>query len=691
MLDEKEVYKGLYDYSTNFVLNDLAKDYRTKKERFLDRGEFEIQIVDHCNLKCTGCNHFANLAPTWYMSIEEYAWSIRMLQEKVGKYIKKFKIVGGEPTLHPLLPVFIIEARQIFDKSVDIEILTNGINLNANLQAYLEPIINLDKVNYVITMYSCCQYKELQRAIDNNAEHLQLLKKRMFFEWPRINLLGDSDKLYNYSHCTHYVLPCFTIRNKKLYMCPQAATLDIFYNKFNGECPLQLGDYIPLEDLDEEKLFIFLEEGPLTSCQYCVQTDDRTYCWTNKVQNVVEDLTPLNLTPVERFKLDYKTYNLLYNGDEEIKGLKKDMEIDVDSSNDLIVRNLHRRQNRIDIIIPIGEAKAEYLDNVILGIKQQTVFEDCHIYVILDHSPDVELVFEKFSELNNVNFYSNEDRWASAGTARQIGLDNSYGEYVFFLDADDILGEKNCLEVLAKYLDDNPNYTLIGGTLVLNNTVTGEIRTTNLLRIDCSHGILYRRSFLIENNIRFKSYLINEDHDFIMQCMMKNGFQDKTLPINSYVYNASTETSLGRKYDLKALGIAELSCNTRIFYDYYESHKKIPPATGYFRDCITRTASLLERAKDQGEEDLLFIKTMTIISYAAIKFCVPSILDYYKQIKEWHLLPDDVIDTIIDIPLKEWYDLQNDIMNLIILPAIPVEISHSFMENLDLFDATKKI
>ena len=31
-------------------------------ERFYDRGEFEIQIVDHCNLKCEGCNHFSNIS-----------------------------------------------------------------------------------------------------------------------------------------------------------------------------------------------------------------------------------------------------------------------------------------------------------------------------------------------------------------------------------------------------------------------------------------------------------------------------------------------------------------------------------------------------------------------------------------------------------------------------------------------------
>lgn len=49
------------------------------------------------------------------------------------------------------------------------------------------------------------------------------------------------------------------------------------------------------------------------------------------------------------------------------------------------------------------------------------------------------------------------------------------------------------------------------------------------------------------------------------------------------------------------------------------------------------------------------------------------------------------MDSIIDISSKELYDLQNDIINLIIIPAIPVEISHSFMDNLDLFDLTKKI
>ena len=43
------------------------------------RFEIEIQIVDHCNLKCDNCNHFANLAKEWYMSIEEFTFNVNKI------------------------------------------------------------------------------------------------------------------------------------------------------------------------------------------------------------------------------------------------------------------------------------------------------------------------------------------------------------------------------------------------------------------------------------------------------------------------------------------------------------------------------------------------------------------------------------------------------------------------------------
>ena len=70
-------------------------------ERFYDRGEFEIQIVDHCNLKCEGCNHFSNIASPWFMSLEEFTETIKLLSEKLGYLTKRLMILGGEPFLHP--------------------------------------------------------------------------------------------------------------------------------------------------------------------------------------------------------------------------------------------------------------------------------------------------------------------------------------------------------------------------------------------------------------------------------------------------------------------------------------------------------------------------------------------------------------------------------------------------------------
>ncbi len=39
----------------------------------------ETHIVDHCNLKCRGCTHFAPLADPYFKSIEEFENDLKRL------------------------------------------------------------------------------------------------------------------------------------------------------------------------------------------------------------------------------------------------------------------------------------------------------------------------------------------------------------------------------------------------------------------------------------------------------------------------------------------------------------------------------------------------------------------------------------------------------------------------------------
>ena len=58
----------------------------------------ETHIVDHCNLKCKGCSHFSGLADPYFKSLDEFETEVRRLAD-FG--VAMFRILGGEPLLHP--------------------------------------------------------------------------------------------------------------------------------------------------------------------------------------------------------------------------------------------------------------------------------------------------------------------------------------------------------------------------------------------------------------------------------------------------------------------------------------------------------------------------------------------------------------------------------------------------------------
>jgi sulfatase maturation enzyme AslB (radical SAM superfamily) len=75
---------------------------------------FEVNVADHCNLNCRGCEHFSPLAKESYINIDSYTRDCARLSELTGGRIDTIHLMGGEPLLYPrLLEIFSI-TRQAF-------------------------------------------------------------------------------------------------------------------------------------------------------------------------------------------------------------------------------------------------------------------------------------------------------------------------------------------------------------------------------------------------------------------------------------------------------------------------------------------------------------------------------------------------------------------------------------------------
>lgn len=111
--------------------------------------------------------------------------------------------------------------------------------------------------------------------------------------------------------------------------------------------------------------------------------------------------------------------------------------------------NITEYKPKISIIIPVYKVQ-EYLERCILSIIQQT-YKNLEIILIDDGSPDnCGEICDKYKEQDKrIKVIHKQNEGVSV--ARNIGIDLATGEYLFFVDSDDYLGE-NIIDRLYKNL-----------------------------------------------------------------------------------------------------------------------------------------------------------------------------------------------------------------------------------------------
>lgn len=93
----------------------------------LEIQNLEIHVAHACNLTCESCAHFSNFQHPGVVSIEEAEawmkpWALRLRP-------RLFSLLGGEPTIHPRLPEFVLMTRRYWPRST-LRLVTNGFFLH---------------------------------------------------------------------------------------------------------------------------------------------------------------------------------------------------------------------------------------------------------------------------------------------------------------------------------------------------------------------------------------------------------------------------------------------------------------------------------------------------------------------------------------------------------------------------------
>lgn len=175
----------------------------------------------------------------------------------------------------------------------------------------------------------------------------------------------------------------------------------------------------------------------------------------------------------------------------------------------------------ISIIMPIYNS-GDFLIEAIDSLLNQT-FRDFKLICVDDGSDDIKTkkILENYSLYPQVKIVHLGEKHG-AGEARNIGLRNACGEYVIFLDADDIF-DKQMLEIMYRKInEESANICLCGSEWFYTDDERIEMRNIPVLpekqTDDWLLGLSYvpwdklvRRKFILENNIEFQNLTSSND------------------------------------------------------------------------------------------------------------------------------------------------------------------------------------
>ena len=196
---------------------------------------------------------------------------------------------------------------------------------------------------------------------------------------------------------------------------------------------------------------------------------------------------------------------------------------------------------KLSIIIPVYNVE-KYIGPCLESIYRQELAEDVFEVIIVNDAStdDSMLVVSHMMNVHpNISVITNNESFGPS-VSRNVGMDNAIGDYVLFIDSDDMLMDKGLSVLLHKAIDTNADMIVadyvrlkdeeIGYNYDSLLTDTHDIDKTGLdyyvEDYDPGTGsfiwrILYKRFFLNENCIRLVPGVYYEDIPFLQECYLK--------------------------------------------------------------------------------------------------------------------------------------------------------------------------
>lgn len=220
------------------------------------------------------------------------------------------------------------------------------------------------------------------------------------------------------------------------------------------------------------------------------------------------------------------------------------------------------KQPKFSIIVPIYNVE-KYLSYCLESIIKQTV-KDIEIICVNDGSTDNSLsILTEFAKIDDRIQIVNKAN-GGLSSARNIGLDVANGEYILFVDSDDMIKENTCDRLYMEMLQTNADVVVFGTEVFPWREADLHPWFKDVLRVDfrsyegnCLKALFnensskpfvwnecYKREIIEQYNIRFdESLRYGEDMIFLFNIFPRIS-RIVYLPDVLYMYRCGREGSL---------------------------------------------------------------------------------------------------------------------------------------------------
>ncbi|MDV7751302.1 glycosyltransferase family 2 protein [Enterococcus casseliflavus] len=274
----------------------------------------------------------------------------------------------------------------------------------------------------------------------------------------------------------------------------------------------------------------------------------------------------------------------------------------------------------LSIIIPVYNVE-NYIEETLLSIfKANSIMVE--VIIVDDGSKDGSIkIIEGLSNKFQIKILRQKNSGVSS--ARNAGLKAAQGEYIMFLDGDDVIGD-NLLNNLGEILKFNSDI-IIGNRSFFNN------KTKELKKVDSIYdsfysekekflencisnnivfwnigGYIVKRKILLDNNIFFNESLSSaEDLDFFMRILISSKLI-MTSQLQFFTYRLFRENSIMNSPSMK-----KIADDLNIFKKFYSDYDENICISDFFLSAYSKSISNIGYLKNSYEIE--FIKNIILI------------------------------------------------------------------------------